>query len=207
MSYTVTQSTFTSTILSSIWSWQNSSCSCRNQFICWATLTSSTIGALNWMKQLFIKYTTCVKDGCSLSNEHYPIVQGILNVIWAKQCSQNLFPSACLCWDFRFSLLEMNQKLKFDGTIGYGDSYLEFILRHFKVCRLHSILNDAAGAVRAHSCRLLLHDWRRNKFMFAWPHDWATFSILRKTLSTFHFQLCRLLKQYVLHCFRYGVCR
>ena len=45
----------------------------------------------------------------------------------------------------------MDEKFKFDGTIGYGDSYLEFVFRHFKVFRLHAILNDAAGAVLARS--------------------------------------------------------
>ena len=45
----------------------------------------------------------------------------------------------------------MDQKFKFVGTIGYGDSYLEFIFRDFKVFRLHAILHDAAGAVWAHS--------------------------------------------------------
>ena len=45
----------------------------------------------------------------------------------------------------------MDQKYKFGGTIGYGDSYLEFLFRRFKVFRLHAILHDAAGAVRAHS--------------------------------------------------------
>ena len=45
----------------------------------------------------------------------------------------------------------MDQKFTFGGTIGYGDSYLEFLFRHFKVLRLHAILHDTAGAVRAHS--------------------------------------------------------
>ena len=61
---------------------------------------------------------------------------------------KNLFLSACSCW---VSLREMDQNFKFGGTIGYGDSYLEFLFRHFKVFRLHGILHDAAGAVRAHS--------------------------------------------------------
>ena len=47
----------------------------------------------------------------------------------------------------------MDQKFKFGGTIGYGDSYLEVWFRHFKVFRLHAILYDAAEAVRAHSGR------------------------------------------------------
>ena len=43
--------------------------------------------------------------------------------------------------------------MKFGGTIGYGDSYLEFLFRHFKVFTLQAILHDAAGAVQAHSGR------------------------------------------------------
>ena len=62
-----------------------------------------------------------------------------------------LFRSVCFCWDFSFSLREMNQKYKFDGTIGFGNSYLELLYRHFKVLRLHATLHNAAGAVRAHS--------------------------------------------------------
>ena len=63
----------------------------------------------------------------------------------------NLFLSACFCWESRLSLREMDQKFKFGGTLGYGGSYLEFSFRHFKVFRLHAILHDAAEAVRAHS--------------------------------------------------------
>ena len=35
--------------------------------------------------------------------------------------------------------------------MGYGNRYLELLFRHFKIFRLHAILHDAAGAVRAHS--------------------------------------------------------
>ena len=52
-------------------------------------------------------------------------------------------------WDSRLSLREMDQKFLFGGTIGYGDPYLQFFFRHFKVFRLHAKLDDAAGAVRA----------------------------------------------------------
>ena len=45
----------------------------------------------------------------------------------------------------------MDQKIKFGGTIGYGNSYLEFLFRHFKKIGLHARLHDAAGAVRTHS--------------------------------------------------------
>ena len=79
---------------------------------------------------------------------------------------KNLLQSACFRWDSRLSLREMDQKLKFDGTIGYGDSYLEFVFRHLKVFRLHTILNDAAAAVRAHSGK-----GRSNCYMIGWGRD------------------------------------
>ena len=66
---------------------------------------------------------------------------------------KNVFLSACFCWDSRPSLRKIDQKFDFGGTIGYGDSYLEFLFRHFKVFRLHTILHDAAGTVRAHSAK------------------------------------------------------
>ena len=50
-----------------------------------------------------------------------------------------------------FFLREMDQKFKFGGAIGYSDSYLELLFRHLTVFRLHAILHDFAGAVRAHS--------------------------------------------------------
>ena len=53
---------------------------------------------------------------------------------------KNLILSGCFCWDSRLSLREMDQQFKFCGTIGYGDSYLEFLFRHFKIFRLHAIL-------------------------------------------------------------------
>ena len=64
---------------------------------------------------------------------------------------KNLFLSAWFCWDSRLSLREMDRKYKFGWTIGYGNSYLELLFGHFKIFRLHAILHDAAGAVRAHS--------------------------------------------------------
>ena len=60
---------------------------------------------------------------------------------------KNLFLSACFCWDSGFSLREMNQKFKFGGLIGYGNSYWDSVFRYSKVFRLHAILHDAAGAV------------------------------------------------------------
>ena len=68
-----------------------------------------------------------------------------------KSVRRNLFISACFCWDFGFSLREMDQKFKFDGLIGYRNSYLDCEFRYSKVFRRHAILHDAAGAVRAYS--------------------------------------------------------
>ena len=70
-----------------------------------------------------------------------------------KSVRKNLFLSACFCWDSSLSLHEMDQKFKFGGHIGYGNSYLDSVFRYSKVFRLHAILHDAAGAVRAHTGR------------------------------------------------------
>ena len=64
---------------------------------------------------------------------------------------QNLFLSACFCWDSGLSLREIEQKFIFGGFIGYGNPYLDSVFRYSKAFRLHAILHDAAGAVRAHS--------------------------------------------------------
>ena len=53
-----------------------------------------------------------------------------------------------------FSFLRLtDHEIEFGGTIGYGNSYLEFLFRHFKVFRVHAVLHDAAGTVWAHSCK------------------------------------------------------
>ena len=39
---------------------------------------------------------------------------------------KNLFLNACFCWYSRLSLREMDQKNLFRGTIGKGNSYLDF---------------------------------------------------------------------------------
>ena len=64
---------------------------------------------------------------------------------------KNLFLSACFCWYSRLSLREMDQKFKFGGLIGFGNSCLDSLFRYSKVLRLHATLHDAAGAVRSHS--------------------------------------------------------
>ena len=61
--------------------------------------------------------------------------------------------SARRCWDASFSLREMEQKFNLGGSIGYMDSYMEFIFSHSKVYRLHATLHDAAGVVRSPSAK------------------------------------------------------
>ena len=55
--------------------------------------------------------------------------------------------SDCHCLDPKVSLREINHLYPVGGLIGYGDSYLESVLRYLKVFCLHAILHDAAGAV------------------------------------------------------------
>ena len=81
----------------------------------------------------------------------FRLYPGLKKTFEHNSVRKNLFLSACFCWDSRLFLREMDQKSKFGGTIGYGDSSLVFLFRHFKFFRLPAILNDAAGAVRAHS--------------------------------------------------------
>ena len=64
---------------------------------------------------------------------------------------ENLFLSTCFCWNSGLSLRQMDQNFKFGGIIGYGISYLDSVFRYSKVFRQHTILHDAAGAVRTHS--------------------------------------------------------
>ena len=113
-------------------------------------MTFSTNGALYWMKQLFIINTNSFKNGFSLPQGHFPIVPEIKMSFEHKSVPKNLFLSACFCWDSSLSLREMDQNSKFGRTIGFGNSYLEFFFRLFKVFRLHATLHDAAAAVRAH---------------------------------------------------------
>ena len=85
--------------------------------------------------------------------EHFPIVLGIQKVIWTQNARKIQFLSASRCWDARFSLREMDQEFEFGGIIGYGDSYMRFVICHSKIFRLHAILKDAAEAVRSHSSK------------------------------------------------------
>ena len=111
-------------------------------------MTYSLGGALYWMKQQFIIKVNFIKNGCSFPHEHFPIVPGMKLSFEHNSVRKNPFLSACFCWDSRLCLREMDQKIKFGRTIGYGDSYLDSVIGYFKLFRLHAILHDAAGAIR-----------------------------------------------------------
>ena len=119
---------------------------------------------------------------------------------------KNPFLSACFCWDPGLSLCKMDKKFKFVGLIRYGNSYLDSGLPYSKVFRLHAILHDAAGAVRAHSnkgpgyCYMIGRG--PNSCMLGHVTG-LLFCLYLQNLSTLHFQICWLSKQYVLHCTRY----
>ena len=62
---------------------------------------------------------------------------------------RNCLLAACKIWDENISLEEINQKFPHGGLIGYGNSFLNFFFARLKVFRLHAILLDSAGAVKA----------------------------------------------------------
>ena len=64
---------------------------------------------------------------------------------------KNLCSSTCVCWDARFSVRELFQKFKICESFGYGDSFLKFSSRLFKVIRLHSIVHATARTVPSRS--------------------------------------------------------
>ena len=102
----------------------------------------------------------------------------------------------------------MDQKLKFSGTIGYGDSYLEFFSVISKYLDYTQYYNDAAGAVRAHSgkgpgyCYMI---GRGLKSFLLGQVTGLLFCLYVKLFLPSIFQLCRLLKQYVFDCTRYRI--
>ena len=151
VSCTVNDRIYTSKMMKLIWNWQNTSHFWQKKSISWATLTYSTSGALYWMNQLFIIKSNSVKYGCFFPDEKFRLYPGLKMSFEHNRVRKHLFSSASFCWDSRLSLRAMDHKFNFGGTIGFGNSHWEFLFRQFKVFRLHAILHDAAGAVRAHS--------------------------------------------------------
>ena len=112
---------------------------------------------------------------------------------------ENLFLSACCCWNSGIFWREDDQKkIKFGWNNDYGDSYLDFILCHPKVFRLHGRLQHPSGVVRSHTVKRPSYSYiigRRPKSYVNWSCDWSTLLPLREILSAFHFRFSLLLKQ------------
>ena len=67
-----------------------------------------------------------------------------------KSARKNLFLIACFCWDSRLSLLQMDQKFKFGGTIGYRNSNLEFffvISKYLDYTQYYVMLLEQCGHI------------------------------------------------------------
>ena len=125
-SCTVTETIYTSRTIKLKWNWQNTSHFWQKEFISWALLTYSTSDELYWMNNCsYLKQTLSRMDVLFLVSilRLYP---GFKKSFEHNSFRKEIFLNACFCWDSRLFLGELDQKIKFGGTIGYGDSYLEF---------------------------------------------------------------------------------
>lgn len=61
---------------------------------------------------------------------------------------KNYFLASCLTLDKGVNLPFINEDCRYGGTIGMGDSYLDNVLKHFKIIRLHAILHDSTGYMK-----------------------------------------------------------
>lgn len=62
---------------------------------------------------------------------------------------KNYFLATCSHLDEYSNLDFINETCPHGGLIGIGDSYLEGILKHFKLFRLHAALHDACGYMKS----------------------------------------------------------
>ena len=69
------------------------------------------------MEVLFLISVFRLYPGIKLSFEH-------------NNVRKNLFLSACFCLDSGIILREMDQKFKFGGLVGYGNSCLDSVFRY-----------------------------------------------------------------------------
>ena len=109
----------------------------------WIVLDETTVHKLNklrqeWMFSFQLSFSDCTYPRLKISFKHNGV-------------RKNLFLSACFCWGSGLFLRKMDYKSDIGGLIVYGNSYLDSAFRYSKVFRLHTILHDAAGAVRTHS--------------------------------------------------------
>ena len=158
-----------------------------------------------WIKQLFIIKTTLSRMDALFLMSIFQLYSGLKTSFEDNSVRKNLYLIACFCWDSRLFLREMDQKFKFGGTIGYGDSYLEFLFRHSKYLdytQYYMMLLKQCGHIVVKDLATVI--WLDEaKFLLAWSCDLTTLLPLRKILSTVHLHLRRLLKQYFFDCISY----
>ena len=150
LSSAVAKTNSTSRRNKSNWNWQIATHCWQNEYVAWFRMTKFSGVALYWMKQLLITETIFVNTGCSLFDEHFPIVPGKKYSFQHKSYRKNPSLSACFCWDARFFWRQVAQNDIFGATVSYRDSYLEFLYCRSNVLILHAKLHDAARAVVAH---------------------------------------------------------
>ena len=73
----------------------------------------------------------------------------ILSIFPKNEKRKNCFLAACKNWDENINLEEIYQKFPHRGLLGYGNSFLDFFFARLKLFRLHAILHDSTGAVKA----------------------------------------------------------
>ena len=109
-----------------------------------------TMHSTEWNNCPFSKQTSSGMDVVLLMGI-FRLHPGLKLAFENNSARKTLYLIACFCWNARLCLREIDWKFNFGGTIGYGDSYLEFSFCHSKVIELHAILHDATGAMRSRS--------------------------------------------------------
>ena len=108
------------------WNCQNTSCSWQT-FLCihlhWHILQA--VQCAGWNNCSFSKQLLSRMDVLFLMSI-FRLHPGVKLSFELNRARKNVLLSACFCWESRLSLRQMDQKFKFGGTIGYGESYLEF---------------------------------------------------------------------------------
>ena len=157
------------------------------------------------MKPLFKIEPKSVENGCCLSNEHFPIVFGTKIVIWTRLCWQNFSKVHVAAQMVNFPYQRWTQKFRNCGTFGCGTRtwrlyfitqiYLDYMRNYILCCSNLITFLDKPW--------LLIQHRMRTKLIFAWSSEWTTILPIHTNHSAFHFQICGLLKQHVLHCSSY----
>ena len=150
--------------------------------------------------------TNFVKNGCFFLMSFSRLYPGIEMSFEHHSVRKNIFLSAFFSWNsWFFPYVRWTKILKLPKPLGIvirtWSSYF-VISKYLDDIHYYMMLLEQWAPYWQRSW-LLLHDRTRTRFMFAWSRDWTNPLPVRKTLSTFHFQLCRYLKKYILHCTGY----